>query len=113
MQATVQIRRLSLEGAINVRDIGGYPTEGGRRTRWGVILRGDSLHRLTEGDRRLLRENYGVRSIVDLRRESERDYAPSVYLESSNVTYRALPIFDDPAGAPPAGPRTLETVYRA
>jgi protein-tyrosine phosphatase len=112
MQGTVQIRRLSLEGAINVRDIGGYPTLDGRRTRWGAILRGDSLHRLTESDQRILRETYGVRSIVDLRRESERDFAPSVYLDSTDVVYRPLPIFDDTAGAPPAEPRTLELVYR-
>ena len=40
-------RHLPLEGAYNIRDIGGYPTASGATTRWRTFLRADSLHRLT------------------------------------------------------------------
>ena len=40
-------RQLVLEGAYNVRDIGGYATTDARSTRWRSLLRGDSLHWLS------------------------------------------------------------------
>ena len=43
-------RRLPLEGACNVRDLGGYEIDGGGSTRWNRFLRGDSPHRLTASD---------------------------------------------------------------
>ena len=36
-------RHLPLEGTRNVRDVGGYPAAGGRRTRWRTLLRSDEL----------------------------------------------------------------------
>ncbi len=46
------VRHLELDGAYNVRDLGGYETVGGRRTRWKTFLRSDGMHRLTPRDRR-------------------------------------------------------------
>lgn len=40
-------RLLALEGCYNIRDIGGYETLDGKKTRWRTVLRSDSLHRLT------------------------------------------------------------------
>ena len=40
-------RRVELEGAVNFRDLGGYPTVGGRTTRWRTMYRSDSLADLT------------------------------------------------------------------
>ena len=67
-------RYLGLEGSYNTRDIGGYPIEGGGRTRWKRFLRSDGMHRLTPGDRSRLAA-YGVRAVIDLRtpRETEED----------------------------------------
>ena len=45
-------RPLAVEGAFNVRDLGGYPTASGKRTKQGVFLRSDSLHNLTEPERK-------------------------------------------------------------
>jgi hypothetical protein len=42
-------RRLNWEACFNVRDLGGYPTYGGGRTRWRRFLRADNLRRLTPG----------------------------------------------------------------
>src|SRR5690349_18304552 len=40
-------RRVDLEGCLNFRDLGGYPTADGRRIRWRHVYRSDALHHLT------------------------------------------------------------------
>ncbi len=62
---------IELEGADNVRDVGGLPTVDGRRTRPGVLIRSDNLQVLSESDVRLLVDVVGVRKIADLRTDVE------------------------------------------
>ena len=63
-------RVLTWDGCVNVRDLGGHPTEDGRETRFGAVVRADSVRLLTdEGWAALLA--YGVSRIVDLRFHSE------------------------------------------
>ena len=69
-------RRLPLEGALNLRDIGGYAGLDGRRVRWGRVFRSDALHALTEADQAMV-AGLGLRTIYDLRRDAERERAPS------------------------------------
>jgi hypothetical protein len=66
-------RWIPLEGAVNVRDLGGLPTRTGATTRSGRLVRADNLQDLTAADRRLLVEELGVRDVVDLRTTSERE----------------------------------------
>lgn len=63
---------ISLQGAHNVRDVAGMPA-GSFTTRAGVLLRGDSLERLTEADVDELVVARGLRQVIDLRSESERN----------------------------------------
>ena len=79
-------RRLNLEGTYNVRDIGGYATIDGRRTRWRTFLRADSLHRLAPASQTALVE-YGIRTVIDLRLAEETQEAPNVFADSSDVVY--------------------------
>ena len=60
-------RWIELEGAVNVRDLGGLPTVDGRTVRPGRLIRSDNLQSLTDRDVRLLVDELGVRSIADLR----------------------------------------------
>ena len=63
-------RDLVWDGVLNVRDLGGHPTEDGRETRFGRIVRADNIRRLSdEGWKALVA--YGIRTIVDLRTEDE------------------------------------------
>jgi protein-tyrosine phosphatase len=55
---------------MNVRDLGGLPTDGGCVTRPCAVVRGDSPDRLTPAGWVALRD-YGIRTIVDLRNEDE------------------------------------------
>ena len=64
------IRRVPFTGALNFRDIGGYPVADGGMTRWRAVYRSDSLHYLTEGDLAAF-DALGVTTVYDLRRPDE------------------------------------------
>lgn len=91
---TLEQRRIRLEGAHNVRDVGGYPTLDGRMTRWRRLLRADSLHRLTAEDQERLRA-YGVRTIIDLRLPFEVAHNPNVFAGANDVRYVNLPLITE------------------
>ena len=80
------VRHLPLEGAYNIRDLGGYKTSEGRTTRWGQYLRSDTLANLTQESANALVE-YGIRNIIDLRRSTELQFNPSPFIGSEAVTY--------------------------
>lgn len=57
---------LNWDACLNARDLGGYPTRDGGRTRCKALVRSECLCRLTPAGRRALIE-YGVRTVIDLR----------------------------------------------
>ncbi len=83
---------LPLEGALNVRDLGGYETDRGK-TRSHVFLRADNLAALTEGDLTFLRE-YGVTCAVDLRAQLERESSPDPLERQPWAEYHSVPMLD-------------------
>jgi protein-tyrosine phosphatase len=88
---TQPVRRLPLEGARNVRDLGGYTLNGGASTRWNRFLRGDSPHRLTAKDVRILLD-YGVRTVIDLRDPPERRAEPSRLDGTAGLSVHRVPL---------------------
>ena len=66
-------RRIPLEGCVNFRDLGGYASSLGGTTKWGVLFRADSLHRLSQADSEVLIGRLGIRTAVDLRANDERE----------------------------------------
>lgn len=62
---------IDLEGAVNVRDLGGLPTEDGRETAGGRLLRADNLQELSASDVARLVGDIGVTTVVDLRSSAE------------------------------------------
>ena len=79
-------RHLDIDGAYNVRDLGGYPTSDGRQTRWKTFVRAASLHALQPASQSALID-YGIRTVIDLRKTWEAEEAPNVFEGSSRVTY--------------------------
>ena len=68
-------RDLVWDGCLNVRDLGGLPTADGGETRFGSVVRADSVHLLSdEGWAALV--HHGVRTVVDLRGDHEREDDP-------------------------------------
>jgi len=62
---------IDLEGAVNVRDLGGLPTDDGGATVTGRLLRADNLQELSPSDIRHLIGDIGLRTVVDLRSAAE------------------------------------------
>jgi len=64
---------IDLEGAVNVRDLGGLPTADGGSTVPGRLLRAENLQELSAADIAKLVEDIGVTTVVDLRTTGERE----------------------------------------
>ncbi len=64
---------IELQGAYNVRDLGGLRTRDKHVTRPGVIYRGDSLDKITPVDAEILFEKLGIGTVVDLRTKAETE----------------------------------------
>jgi protein-tyrosine phosphatase len=60
----------------NLRDIGGHPTRDGEHLRTGLLFRGDAPVNLDDAARARL-AGLGLHTVVDLRREREREHWPS------------------------------------
>ena len=70
---------LTWDGCLNVRELGGLPTADGGETRCGSIVRADSVRQLSdEGWRALV--DHGVRTVIDLRGDHEREDDPPAEL---------------------------------
>jgi protein-tyrosine phosphatase len=82
-------RLIALEGAVNFRDLGGYTTVDGQRTRWRVLFRADGLGELTEADLTILRE-LGICTVVDLRSGDEVEQS-RFDVDAHPVTFHHFP----------------------
>ncbi len=97
-------RHITLEGAVNFRDLGGYATTDGHLTRWRALFRADGLGELTEPDLDIVRD-LGIRTVVDLRSGTEVEQS-RFNVEAHPVTFHhfpfieALPDAEDFARAP-------------
>ncbi len=76
-------RRVGFEGVSNFRDLGGYRTNSGGSTRWGMVFRADALFGLTEGDLDAYR-GLGLQVVFDLRGDREQAEQPNP-VESRSV----------------------------
>ena len=63
-------RRVILDGAVNVRDIGGYRSAHGLEVMPERLFRGDALNRLTSADVSRL-DRLGLRTVIDFRNAGE------------------------------------------
>ena len=85
------MRNLTVEGSYNVRDLGGYPTEDGQCTRWNIFIRAGNLSDVSpEGCQYL--NDYGVKTIIDLRDEWEVQSFPNVLAQAEHIQYVNLPL---------------------
>lgn len=87
-------RWIELDGAVNVRDLGGLATTDGPATRFGRVLRSDNLQDLTPSDVRRLVGDLDLRHVVDLRSGPEvRLEGPGPLTREAAVTIHHLSLF--------------------
>ena len=85
-------RLIALDGAVNFRDLGGYATVDGRRTRWRVLFRADGLSELSQTDFSIMRD-LGIRTVVDLRSGHEVEQS-RFDVEAHPVDFHHFPFID-------------------
>jgi protein-tyrosine phosphatase len=85
-------RVLSLEGAHNIRDLGGLETRQNSRTVSGRFLRADSLHDLSVGAQMMLLES-GLRTVIDLRSPKEFERQPNPFANHEEIKYVNVSLF--------------------
>ncbi len=86
--------QIQLEGAHNVRDVGGLPARTGS-TRSGVLLRSDALDALTPADVDRLVTDIGLAHVIDLRSHAERAERGRGLLGQTSVRYSDLDVIDE------------------
>jgi protein-tyrosine phosphatase len=87
------VRWIELDGAVNVRDLGALATDDGRTTAERRLLRGDNLQDLSPSDVKLLVEDIGVTTVVDLRSPTEvvsEGPGPLTRVESVRHAYHSV-----------------------
>ena len=94
-------RRIVLEGAVNFRDQGGYPTENGRFVKGRRLFRSDSLHDLTESDVQTITGTLGLTTIVDLRSINSVLEDGRGLLALSGIAYHNYPFLERRGIEPP------------
>jgi protein tyrosine/serine phosphatase len=92
LSVTKAVRWVDLDGADNIRDMGGLSVTGGGRTRFGRLLRSGTLQELTVDDVAYLVDVVGVRTVVDLRLGEEAEREGSALSDLSAVRYLSLPL---------------------
>lgn len=67
------VRHIPLQGAVNVRDVGGHRTYDGERVRHGQVFRADALTKLTDADVATL-SGLRLKKVIDFRVPAEVQY---------------------------------------
>ncbi|MDX6197641.1 MAG: protein-tyrosine phosphatase [Actinomycetota bacterium] len=94
-------RWIELEGAVNVRDLGGLPTTDGSTTTPGVLVRSDNLQGLSDKDVRRLVDDHGIRTVLDLRTPTEvRSEGPGPLVAEGvrHINLDLIPTWDEEEG---------------
>lgn len=87
---------IELDGAVNVRDLGGLPTTDGRAVQPGRLIRSDNLQDLSARDVQLLVDEIGVRAVADLRTGVEVAHeGPGPLTEVDDVEIHHLSLFPE------------------
>jgi protein-tyrosine phosphatase len=109
-------RLIPLDNVHNFRDLGGYETAEGRRTRWRTLFRADSLSHLAGDDLTAVRA-LGLRTVIDLRLTEEGEKWGRFPVAEHPISYHHLTLMDvmwDPSEAPAAdgGPEVATFLAR-
>ena len=92
--ASYNYNRLPMEGAYNVRELGGYAAANGAVTRYHEFLRSERLDSISKKDWDFLK-CYGLGAIIDLRGEPEAEKFPNAFADDDSVAYINLPFITD------------------
>jgi protein-tyrosine phosphatase len=87
------MKNIELQGAKNIRDLGGIKNKDGKVISKCKFIRGSSLDKLTDRDIEVLTEAYNLHTVIDLRTTEEIKGKEDVKIP--NVNYIHIPIFNE------------------
>ena len=94
MNTLKEKRKIILEGAHNVRDIGGYKIDQNHITKWRKFIRSDGLENLTKNDIEKLLD-YGLKIDIDLRSKQEYDIWKDKLIDVEDISYFSVELLKD------------------
>ncbi|GAY73608.1 tyrosine-protein phosphatase [Lentilactobacillus kosonis] len=83
---------LEIPGTFNLRDLGGLKANDNKTVKAHKLLRGGYLTDISDGGVKMI-EDYGIKTVIDLRSSSEISQYPDRL--SSSINYLNIPLFDD------------------
>lgn len=86
---TLEDHAISFDRIVNARDLGGYPTKNGRHVKKKMLLRTAELAYASAADRKKLRKEYHLGTVIDFRYGTDFRYCPDRRIKG--VTYRNIP----------------------
>ncbi len=86
------VRKIPLEGVKNTRDLGGFKTVDGKTVKAHKLIRSGELATLKKTDIDILKKEYNLKTIIDLRTDMEIDHKPDP--EIDGVEYFHVPFVD-------------------
>ncbi len=86
------VRRIPLKSLNNTRDLGGYKTEDGKTVRYHRLIRSGELAKIVSEDIDVLKNEYDLKKIVDLRTDMEMEHKPDPEIEG--VEFEHIPFVD-------------------
>lgn len=86
------VKRIHLESLENTRDLGGFPTSDGRKIKPHRLIRSGELSKITESDIEILKNEYNLKKIIDLRTDMEMSHKPDP--EIDGVESEHIPFVD-------------------
>lgn len=89
----MEIKRIQLDALGNTRDLGGMETRDGRRIKEKRLIRSGQLYHATELDKKVLTQEYQLKTIIDFRTAMERIEKPDP--EMDGVDYIVNPILEE------------------
>lgn len=108
----VATRNVNIPGIQNFRDLGGYKGADGKNTQWGMLYRSAQIDSLNDCARRELK-NLGIKTIIDLRSETELNNYPRLQ-EGFKMVHLPIPTGDmeDILQGIQSGGIKTDTIYR-
>ena len=100
--------RLQLQNLPNTRDLGAIATKDGRHILPRKLLRSGNLYHASLTDQRILLEECRLKTVIDLRDQTERQEKPDVILKG--VEYYHIPMLDE-EGINDSGESILGILY--
>ena len=111
-------RVMSVDGIYNVRDLGGYPAEGGKTTLQGKLFRGGALYpvsvydcSLTDEGAKYMSETMGIKTEIDLRTPAESGVKGASLITGASLVYIPLGAYSDAYSSSAVGSEAYRALF--